>query len=71
MAEDYEASGRIGARVLPFRARWAVLAAAGIYGDIAREVAARGQAAWDHRVIVSKGAKLKWIIKALLQATRT
>ncbi|MBK6297413.1 MAG: phytoene/squalene synthase family protein [Sphingomonadales bacterium] len=71
MAEDYEASGRIGARMLPFRARWAVLAAAGIYGDIAREVAARGQAAWDHRVIVSKGAKLKWIIKALLQATRT
>ena len=71
MAQDFEASGRVGARKLPFRARWAVLAAAGIYGDIAREVAARGQAAWDHRVVVSKGAKLKLIVKALLQATGT
>ncbi len=70
MAADFEASGRIGARKLPFRARWAVLAAAGIYGDIAREVAARGQAAWDRRVVISNGAKLKWVAKALLQAAR-
>lgn len=68
MAQDYEASGRIGARKLPFRARWAVLAAAGIYGDIAREVAARGQAAWDRRVVVSNAAKAGWILKALFQA---
>jgi 15-cis-phytoene synthase len=68
MAQDYEASARIGARKLPFRARWAVLAAAGIYGDIAREVAARGQAAWDRRVIVSTARKLGWAIKALIQA---
>ena len=67
MAQDYEASARIGARKLPFRARWAVLAAAGIYGDIAREVAARGQAAWDHRVVISKGRKLGWVAKALGQ----
>lgn len=70
MAQDHEASARIGARKLPFRARWAVLAAAGIYGDIAREVAARGQAAWDRRVVVSKGAKLGWVLKALGQALR-
>ncbi len=70
MAQDYEASARIGARKLPFRARWAVLAAAGIYGDIAREVAARGQAAWDRRVIVSKSKKLGWAAKALIQAGR-
>jgi 15-cis-phytoene synthase len=68
MAQDHEASARIGARKLPFRARWAVLAAAGIYGDIAREVAARGQAAWDRRVFVSKARKLGWAIKALIQA---
>ena len=68
MAQDYEASARIGARKLPFRARWAVLAAAGIYGDIAREVAARGQTAWDRRVIVSTARKLGWAIKALIQA---
>ena len=70
MAQDYEASARIGARKLPFRARWAVLAAAGIYGDIAREVAARGQAAWDRRVIVSRSKKLGWAAKALIQAGR-
>lgn len=69
MAQDFEASGRIGAKALPFRSRWAVLAAAGIYGDIAREVAARGQAAWDRRVVVSKRAKLKWVLKALFQAS--
>ena len=68
MAQDYETSARIGAKKLPFRARWAVLAAAGIYGDIAREVAARGQAAWDRRVIVSKARKLGWAAKALIQA---
>lgn len=68
MAQDYEESARIGARKLPFRSRWAVLAAAGIYGDIAREVAARGQSAWDHRVVISKGRKLGWVAKALGQA---
>lgn len=68
MAQDYEASARIGARMLPFRSRWAVLAAAGIYGDIAREVASRGQAAWDRRVVVKKRAKLGWVVKAFGQA---
>ena len=47
LAAGYEASARIGARRLPFRSRWAVLAASGIYGDIAREVARRGEAALE------------------------
>jgi phytoene synthase len=64
MAEEYEASARWGARKLPPRSRWAVLAAAGIYGDIAREVRRRGQGAWDHRASTSKLAKLGWIAKA-------
>jgi 15-cis-phytoene synthase len=68
MAEDYEESARIGARKLPFRSRWAVLAAAGIYGDIAREVAKRGASAWDHRVVTSKAAKLGWVVRAFAQA---
>lgn len=68
MAAGYEASARIGARHLPFRCRWAVLAAAGIYGDIAREVARRGASAWDHRVVTSKAAKAGWVARALLQA---
>jgi phytoene synthase len=67
-AEDYEASARVGAAALPFRSAWAVLAAAGIYGDIAREVAARGERAWDHRVVIGKAAKLRWVARALAQA---
>ena len=42
LVADYEASARIGAARLPFRSRWAVLAAANIYGAIARKVVARG-----------------------------
>jgi 15-cis-phytoene synthase len=68
MAEDYEASARVGAARLPFRARWAVLAAAGIYGDIAREVAKRGSAAWNRRVVTTKSAKAAWVAKAWRQA---
>ena len=68
MAERYEASARVGAAKLPFRARWAVLAAAGIYGEIAREVAARGDHAWDHRVVATGAAKTGWIVKAFRQA---
>jgi len=66
-AEAYEASARIGAARLPFRARWAVLAAAGIYGDIARTVRARGEHAWDHRVVVGNAAKLGWVARAYVQ----
>ncbi|WOE74884.1 phytoene/squalene synthase family protein [Alterisphingorhabdus coralli] len=69
-SERYEASARIGARKLPYRARWAVLAAAGIYGDIAREVRARGQSAWDHRTVTTSMAKLGWIIRSCWRATQ-
>jgi len=68
LAADYEASARLGAAALPFRSAWAVLAAAGIYGDIAREVAKRGEHAWDHRVHTSKAAKIGWVVKAGWQA---
>ncbi len=70
MVSDYEASARVGAGRLPFRSRWAVLAAAGIYGDIARKVDALDQAAWDHRVVVSKRAKAGWVARAMGQALR-
>ncbi len=68
MVGDYEASARVGAARLPLRARWAVLAAAGIYGEIARKVDALDQAAWDRRVVVSKAAKAQWVARALRQA---
>lgn len=68
LSAGYEASARIGAQRLPFRSRWAVLSAAGIYGDIAREVARRGEEAWDHRVITSKAAKAGWVARAWVGA---
>jgi 15-cis-phytoene synthase len=67
-AGQYEASARVGAARLPFRARWAVLAAAGIYGDIARKVRAAGEHAWDQRIYTSKGEKLAWVWKSALAA---
>ena len=63
-AGQYEASARVGAVSLPFRARWAVLSAAGIYGDIARQVRAAGEHAWDHRIYTSRRDKLGWVRKA-------
>mgnify|MGYP004500879203 CR=1 FL=1 len=67
-AADYEASARVGAAALPFRSAWAVLAAAGIYGDIARTVAARGERAWDRRVVTTRAEKLGWVARAFGQA---
>ena len=72
LASLYERSARYGTPALAFRSAWAVLAAAGIYGDIAREVARRGPHAWDARIVTSKGAKLGWLARAGTQAaTRT
>ncbi len=64
MSERYEASAKVGAAHLPLRARWAVLSAAGIYGDIARKVRAQGAAAFDARVFSPKSAKLAWVVRA-------
>jgi 15-cis-phytoene synthase len=69
MAQEYENSARVGTAKLPFRSRWAVLAAAGIYGDIAREVAKRGSAAWNHRVVTTRTSKAAWVAKAFRHAT--
>jgi phytoene synthase len=70
MAAAYEDSARHGTGALPTRAAWAVLAAAGIYGDIARKVAAQGERAWDHRVVTPKSEKLGWVVRAALQTVR-
>ncbi|MES2059114.1 MAG: phytoene/squalene synthase family protein [Pseudomonadota bacterium] len=66
----FEASSRIGTTKLDLRSAWAVLSAAGIYGAIARKVAASGEHAWDHRVTTSKVAKIGFIGRALGQAIR-
>lgn len=67
-AAEYDASAREGARALGFRSAWAVLAAANIYGAIARQVAERGEHAWDHRAVTSPVEKLGYIALALQQA---
>ena len=68
MEKAYEASARVGAGRLSFRQRWAVLAAAGIYGAIAREVDRAGSHAWDHRVSTGGMAKLGHVAHALWEA---
>ena len=65
LAHAYEISARAGAARLPFRSRWAVLAAAGIYGAIGRKVAARGVRAWEERVVIRKRRKLAEVGRAL------
>jgi len=70
LAETYEASARIGAQRLPLRSRWAVLSAANIYGQIARRVVARREAAWDSRTVIGKRAKFGHVASAFLSAVR-
>lgn len=68
--EMHEAAARLGAGKLPFRRRWAVLAAANIYGAIGREVVARGPRAWDRRVVIGRIEKLRHVVRAFWEALR-
>jgi phytoene synthase len=68
--ETHEAAARLGAAKLPFRRRWAVLAAANIYGAIGREVVARGPRAWDGRVVIGRIEKLRHVARAFWEALR-
>ena len=69
-AAAFEASARHGTPTLSYRAAWAVLSAAAIYGAIGREVAARGAGAWDARVGTSKAQKIGFIMRAAMQSAR-
>ncbi|MET1755204.1 phytoene/squalene synthase family protein [Novosphingobium sp. RD2P27] len=71
LARGYEASARVGAARLPFRQRWAILAAANIYGAIGREVERRGAHAWDHRVRTTRRQKLRMVLSAAVEARRS
>ncbi len=68
LEKAYEASARVGAGRLSFRRRWAVLAAAGIYGAIATQVDAAGKDAWNHRIATSRLAKAGHVARALWEA---
>lgn len=67
-AAAFEESARHGTPALGFRSAWAVLAAAKIYGDIGRKVAALGGHAWDSRVTTSATEKIGAILLAGQQA---
>jgi phytoene synthase len=68
MADDYRRSARVGAARLPFRSRWAVLSASGIYGEIAVRAAALGPRAWDERITTSKAEKAALVMEAFWEA---
>ncbi len=68
LAEKYEASARPAIARLPFRSRWAIEAAAAIYGRIGRSVADRGSTAWDERVVVPRRVKAEIMLKSLASA---
>lgn len=67
-AAAFEHSARAGTPALGFRSAWAVLAAAKIYGDIGRKVAALGGQAWGARVTTSASEKLGAIWRAWREA---
>jgi phytoene synthase len=68
MADAYRRSARVGAARLPFRSRWAVLSASGIYGEIATRAAALGPRAWDQRITTSKAEKAALVMEAFWEA---
>ncbi|WP_324808996.1 phytoene/squalene synthase family protein [Sphingomonas sp. LY29] len=68
LAERYRRSSKVGAARLPFRSRWAVLSAAGIYGEVATRAVALGPRAWDKRLSISKAEKFALVIEAFGEA---
>ena len=64
LAERYRRSSKVGAARLPFRSRWAVLSAAGIYGEVATRAVTLGPRAWDRRISISKAEKFALVIEA-------
>ena len=68
LMEKHEAAAKLGAKRLRFRQRWAVLAAARIYGAIGRKVLDRGQLAWDTRTRVNGLEKVWHMFAAFFEA---
>lgn len=68
LMDRYAKRARLGTVDLPFRSRWAILAAVRIYTEIGHEVRRRGTRAWDRRVRTSKAAKLRHVSAAFMEA---
>jgi 15-cis-phytoene synthase len=69
-AEDYEESARFGTSMLGWRAAWAVLAAARIYGGIGRKVRDAGPAGLETRMHTTRGEKLAAVAAAFADTLR-
>ena len=70
LARQYRMAGLAGTAALNFRQRWAIHAAARIYGEIGEDVGRRGAEAWHSRVTTSAGQKLSHIAGAFIDALR-
>ena len=68
LADAYRRSSKVGAARLSFRSRWAVLSAAGIYGEVATRAVTFGSRAWDQRISISKAEKFALVIEAFGEA---
>lgn len=64
-AEEYEDSARYGTPALSWRAAWAVLAAARIYGGIGRKVREAGADGLERRMSTTRAEKLAAVAAAL------
>ncbi|MEE4270363.1 MAG: phytoene/squalene synthase family protein [Thermoanaerobaculales bacterium] len=63
-ADRYYESAWLGISQLPPRSAWAVAAANAVYGDIGRQILARGARAWDTRTSTSKARKIALVLGA-------
>jgi phytoene synthase len=64
LADEHEVAARWGANRLPFRQRWAVLAAANIHGALRDKLRQLGPHAWDHRARVAFVTKQRLVWRA-------
>ncbi len=68
LADRYYASAHAGMRLLPLRARAAILAASSCYREIGVLVAASPALSWQRRTVVSGPRKAALVARSLLQA---
>ena len=69
VADRYYDSAAEGLPQLEWRAAWSIATARNVYRDIGNALIARGPSAWDQRVVVSEGQKLRRLFEGLVQAS--
>lgn len=67
-SERYYRSSRLGIARLGFRHAWAIDSARRIYREIGRCLLERRHSAWDRRLVVGKGRKLRLLVGAAVEA---